>query len=163
VKPTDLSLLVEFHRDKLTLRERHVGVARVVSDYEFNNAYQYVINREDLHLSWIEAAIRDLDGTPQDVPAVTIAPLGKRESFAPLVLQNGVDVGAFVARWRPRVEDVVNARHRSMMQVVLGESLEQKRFFDQITAGRDDLLGRRANGAGSPGTGDGVLGVRWLE
>ena len=44
-----------------------------------------------------------------------------------------------------------------MMGVIIGETLEQKRFFDQILAGRDDLLGRRSNGPGSPGTGDGVL------
>ena len=89
--------------------------------------------------------------------------LGKKESFAPLVQQDATDVAAFVARWRPRLEQIVNVRHRSLMQVVLGESLEQQRFFDQMTAGNDNLLGRRANGPGSPGTGDGVLGVRWLE
>ena len=50
-----------------------------------------------------------------------------------------------------------------MMQVVLGETLEHKRFFDQILAGREDMLGRRSNGPGSPGTGDGVLPVRWIE
>jgi hypothetical protein len=50
-----------------------------------------------------------------------------------------------------------------MMDVVVGETLEHKRFFDQIVAGREDVLGRRANGPGSPGTGDGVLAVRWIE
>ena len=73
------------------------------------------------------------------------------------------EAGAFVARWRPRSADITNARHRSMLQVILGETLEQKRFFDQIAAGREDLLGRRSNGPGSPGTGDGVMGVRWIE
>jgi hypothetical protein len=163
VNPTDLSLLIELHRDKLTLRERHVGVARVVGDYEFNNTYQYIINREDVHVSWLEAAIADLGGTLHDVPGVTVAPLAKRESFLPLVQQDARDVEALVAKWRARLADIVNVRHRTMIQVLLGETLEQKRFFDQMTAGRDDLLGRRSNGAGSPGTGDGVLGVRWLE
>jgi hypothetical protein len=50
-----------------------------------------------------------------------------------------------------------------MMNVILGETLEQKRSFDQIAAGREDVLGRRANGPGSPGTGGGVMGVRWIE
>jgi hypothetical protein len=50
-----------------------------------------------------------------------------------------------------------------MMQVILGETLEQKRFFDQMIAGKDDLLGRRANGPGREGTGDGVLPVRWMK
>ncbi len=43
-----------------------------------------------------------------------------------------------------------------MLSLILGETLEQKRFFDQIAAGRTDQLGRRSNGPGSPGTGDGV-------
>ena len=47
-----------------------------------------------------------------------------------------------------------------MLNVILGETLEHKRFFDQMLAGRDDLLGRRADGAG---TGNGVIGTRWLE
>jgi hypothetical protein len=50
-----------------------------------------------------------------------------------------------------------------MLGIILGETLEQKRFFDQIVAGRSDVLGRRANGPGSPGTGDGVMAVRWIE
>ena len=44
-----------------------MAVARFVTDYEFNNAYQYVINREDVHLAWLEAAIGDLGGKPADV------------------------------------------------------------------------------------------------
>ena len=54
----------------------------------------------------------------------------------------------------------IYARHRSMLRVILGETLEHKRFFEQALAGRTDLLGRRADGAG---TGGGVLGVRWIE
>jgi hypothetical protein len=167
VKPADLlSTLREFHRDKLTMRQRHVAVARQVSDYEFNNTYQYVIAREDVHLSWLEAAIADAAGTTDDVPEPQLAPVGKSKKtgndFLPLVAEDARQAGAFVAAWRPRLGDVTNARHRGMMQVILGETLEQRRFFDLMTAGRDDLLGRRANGPGSPGTGDGVLPVRWL-
>ena len=43
-----------------------------------------------------------------------------------------------------------------MLHVILGETLEHKRFFEQALAGRTDLLGRRADGAG---TGGGVLGA----
>ena len=53
-----------------------------------------------------------------------------------------------------------NARHRSLLRVILGETLEHKRFFEQALAGRTDLLGRRADGAG---TGGGVLPTRWIE
>jgi len=88
---------------------------------------------------------------------------GKKDSYLPLVAEDSREAEGFVNRWRPRVAELTNARHRGMMQVVLGETLEQKRFFDQMQAGQEDLLGRRANGPKSPGTGDGVLGVRWIE
>jgi len=161
VKPTEiLALLLEFHRDKLTLRQRHAAVARHVGNYSFNNTYQYVIAREDVHLAWLETAIADLGGTPAQLSEPELpSPGKKKDSFLPLVQQDGREADAFVTRWRPRTGEVTNARHRTMLQVILGESLEHKRFFDQIAAGRDDVLGRRADGAG---TGDGVLGVRWL-
>jgi len=158
-----LAILKEFHRAKLTLRQRHVAVARQVPQYDANNTYQYVINREDVHLQWLEAAIAELEGTPDDVPEPTLPSLVWNESFTPLATQDASDAAAFVARWRPRLAEVTHARHRGLMDVILGETLEQKRFFDQIAAGREDVLGRRANGAGSPGTGNGVLGVRWIE
>lgn len=167
--PVELvALLTDFHREKLTMRLRHTAVARHVSDYNFNNTYQQVISREDVHLSWLEAAIADLGGTPASVsePAIP-APAGKGKGkdrgFLGLVAEDAAQAGEFVARWRPRLPDVTNARHRGMMQVILGETLEHKRFFDMMLADRDDLLGRRSNGPGSPGTGDGVMAVRWVE
>ncbi len=158
-----VSVLREFYRDKLTLRQRHVAVARQVGDYDANNTYQYVIAREDVHLAWIDAAIREQGGEAEDVGEPSIAPLGKKESVTPLVSEDARAAQAFVDKWRPRLADVTHARDRGMMQVVIGETLEQKRFFDQIVAGREDVLGRRSNGPGSPGTGDGVLPVRWIE
>lgn len=157
------TLLREFHREKLAMRERHVAVATAVSSYPANNTYQYVINREDTHLSWLESALADLGGAPDQVPPVSLPARGRKESFAPLVEEDARTAGEFVARWRPRLPAVTNARHRNMMQVILGETLEQKRFFDMIVAGREDVLGRRSNGPGSTGTGDGVLAVRWVE
>ena len=158
-----LAVLREFHREKLTMRQRHVAVARQVSQYEANNTYQYVINREDVHLQWLESAIVELEGTPDNVAEPPLTRLVWNESFNPPVSQDSRDIEAFVKRWRPRLAEVTHARHRNMMDVIIGETLEQKRFFDQIVAGREDVLGRRANGPGSPGTGDGVMGVRWLE
>jgi hypothetical protein len=164
VKTSDLaSALRDFHREKLALRERHVAVAKVVSDYAFNNTYQYVIAREDVHLSWLEAALAEIDVAPQAVPEPQLPPRGRKESFLPLVDEDSREAEAFVARWRPRLSAITHARHRNMLQVVLGETLEHKRFFDQMTAGRADLLGRRANGPGPVGTGNGVLPVRWIE
>jgi hypothetical protein len=152
--------LSEFHRGKLALRQRHVAVARQVWQYEANNTYQYVINREDVHLAWLESAIAELGGTPETAPEPSLPALRKKESFVPLVAEDARQADAFVAAWRPRLASITHARHRGMMQVVLGETLEQKRFFDQIAAGRRDELGRRSNGPASPGTRDGVHGVR---
>jgi len=158
----DLSLLRQFHREKLAARERHVAVARVVSDYEFNNTYQYIINREDTHLSWLESAIAELGGTPESVAAVSVtAGAGKgSEKFLPLVQEDSRAAERLVAEWKPKVAAIGSDRHRKMVGVVLGETLEQKRFFDQMLAGREDLLGRRMAGAS---TGDGVMPVRWVE
>jgi hypothetical protein len=158
-----LAILRDFHRDKLTLRQRHVAVARQVSQYDANNTYQYVINREDVHLSWLESAIVELEGTPDTVAEPPLTRLVWNESIVPLVAQDARDTEAFVKRWRARLDEVTHARHRNMMNVILGETLEQKRSFEQIAAGREDVLGRRANGPGSPGTGGGVMGVRWIE
>jgi hypothetical protein len=47
-----------------------------------------------------------------------------------------------------------------MLNVILGESMEHKRFFDQAAAGFEDLLGRRTPNAERVG---GVLPTRWLE
>jgi hypothetical protein len=163
VNTTDLlAVLTQFHQEKLTLRERHVAVAQAVSSYEFNNTYQYVIAREDMHLSWLESAIAELGGTPAIVQPSVVPARGKKDSFLPLVAEDAREAQALVDRWRPRVAALGQARHQTLLQVILGETLEHKRFFDQMGAGRLDLLGRRSNGPGSPGTGDGVMGVRWL-
>ena len=158
-----LPLLQEFYRDKLAQLQQHEAGARRVAQYDANNTYQYVINREDVHLSWLESAIVELEGTPDTVGEPPLTRLVWNESILPLVAQDARDTDAFVKRWRARLDEVTHARHRNMMNVILGETLEQKRFFEQIAAGREDVLGRRANGPGSPGTGDGVMGVRWIE
>jgi hypothetical protein len=150
----------EFHREKLAIRERHVGVATAVSHYDFNNTYQYIIARDDMHVAWLEAALADLGAAPEVVAPFTLPARGKKESFLPLVAEDAREAQAFVDRWRPRVADVADARHRGVMQVILGETLEQKRFFDQMAAGREDLLGRRTGGET---TGNGVLPVRWVQ
>jgi len=161
-----LSTLRELHRDKLTLRERHVAVARHVDHYDFNNTYQYAINREDVHLAWLETAIAELGGTPDQVPALDLpspgpkAKSGKPAAFTGLVQEDARSAEALVAKWRPRVESVSNIRHAKMVKVILGETLEHQRFFAQIAGGDEKVLGTRMAGAG---TGNGVMGVRWVE
>lgn len=160
---TLLELLRTLHREKLALRQRHVAVARRVDNYNANNTYQNVVGREDVHLSWLEAAIADLGGVSDTVGEPDLPPKGRKESFVPLVDADAREAEALVARWRPRLDEIDNARHRTMVNVILGETLEHRRFFLQIAAGREDVLGRRSNGPGRDGTGDGVLPVRWIE
>jgi hypothetical protein len=162
VKPADvLDLLREFYRDKASIRQRHAAGARFVTNYDFNNTYQYVIAREDVQLRWLVDALTDLGGAIETIAEPTLNPSGKGEQAQRSVLREDSDAAqAFVDRWRDRVEKVTNARHRNMLKVILGETLEHKRFFDQALAGREDLLGRRADGAGTEGY---VLPTRWVE
>lgn len=160
--PDLLASLKELHRDKLTLRERHVAVARHVDHYDFNNTYQYAIAREDVHLTWLETAIRELGGTPDEVAEPSIAAPGKKGSFVPLVQQDAKDAETLVAKWRPRLDTLAkaNTRHAKMVGVILGETMEHQRFFAQIAQGHELVLGKRMPGAG---TGNGVLADRWVE
>jgi len=155
-----LELLREFHRDKFAMRARHVAAARHVSDYDFNNTYQYVIAREDMQVRWLTDAILDLKGQPDESTPAGVEISGKGAAAQRSALQGDSDgAESFIAKWRPRIDTLPNARHRTMLNVILGETLEHKRFFDLALAGRTDLLGRRADGAG---TGGGVLASRWV-
>ena len=49
-------------RAALALLNRHEAVARLVGNLDFNNTYQYVVAREETHLSWLQAAIEELGG-----------------------------------------------------------------------------------------------------
>lgn len=162
MKPADLlTLLQELYRDKLALMRRHERGAQLVSSYEFNNTYQYVIGREDTHLSWLRSALVALDVAPDDGGAVPDVPApGKGESGARVLLEaDAAAAREFVGRWQPRVQAVSQARHRKMLDLMLGETAEHQRFFEWAAAGRSDLLGRRPDTAG---TGGGVLATRWI-
>ena len=171
MKSTELlDFLREFYRDKLAMRERHSHAAQGVSDYDANNTYQYVIAREDVQLNWLRDAIEAMGGqvdpasahNDPGVAGVTgnVAKKADRQPEARVIEADRDAAREFVEKWRPRIDRLPNARHRSMLRVVIGETIEQARFFDQALAGRKDLLGRRADGAG---TGGGVLPYRWVE
>jgi hypothetical protein len=154
-----LALLTEFYADKLASVLQHQANARLVSQYDANNTYQYIINREEVQLAWLAKAIADGGGT---VPDSAPAPAAPKEKGANALFDGDVRAAqAFLDRWRPRVEAMDNARHRAMLRVILGETREQQRFFEQALAGRTDLLGRRGGAAG-PAQGD-VLPARWIE
>jgi hypothetical protein len=160
VKPADLvELLRECYRDKSALRQRHLAAARAVVDYDFNNTYQYVLNREEIQLQWLRDAIEDRGGKVDEAPEVDVkAGAGKSGQIA-VMKEDAAGAQAFVDKWKPRIEAVTNARNRTMLGVILGETVEVRRFFDQMVAGRTDLLGRSADGARTAGA---VLPTRWV-
>jgi hypothetical protein len=160
-----LEQLQEFHRDRLTALLRHQIAAQAIAQYDANNTYQYIINREEAHLSWIATAIAELGGTPSEDAnpnrRVSDRGPGNDDAARRLFEEDAKDAQAFVDKWRPRADTMTNARHAKMIRLILGEVLEQKRFFEQARAGRTDLLGRRADVAG-PAKGE-VLPTRWIE
>jgi hypothetical protein len=157
-----LATLQEFYREKLTAMLRHQAGARLIGQYDINNTYQYIINREDVQLSWLSAAITELGGTLPEATEPARTPSGKAAEQARQILdEDSRDARAFVDRWTPRVQTMANARQAKMLRVVLGEALEQQRFFDQARAGQLDLLGRRPDHVG-PRVGS-VLSTRWIE
>jgi hypothetical protein len=159
-----LPLLLEFYTDKLGALLRHQAHARRVGQYDANNTYQYIINREEVQLTWVSAAITDTGAALPETPATaSVEPSrGKGADTARDIFDaDRRDAQAFMDRWRPRVEAMTNARHRGMLRVILGETREQQRFFEQALAGRTDLLGRRA-GVDGEAIGE-VLPTRWIE
>jgi hypothetical protein len=168
VKQTELQqFLTDIAGDRLALLQRHEASARVVSHYDYNNTYQYVINREETHLNWLQAALAGF-GVPLPGPSGTLpAPEAPKKTkkpdpgaFQSILADDARGLGEFVDRWRPRVAEVSHARHRTMLDVLLGESLEHKRLFEQAAGGFEDLLGRRTGGVARQGA---VLPSRWME
>jgi hypothetical protein len=157
-----LPTLQEFYREKLAALLSHQAAARLIAQYDFNNTYQYIVNREETQLSWLGTAIVGMGGTVdrQDEP-VRQAPAKGTARMHALFEEDARSAQAFVDRWRPRVDAMANARHRGMLRVILGETLEQKRFFEQARAGDMNLLGRRGSEAGER-VGE-VLSTRWIE
>jgi hypothetical protein len=162
VKPADLlRLLEEFYIEKVALRDRHMATARVVGQYDFNNTYQYVIARENQHLEWVGDAIRALGGSlPEGQAAPAVSAAKTLDLQRALLADDGRGLEEFVTRWRPRVASITNARNKLMLDLILGEMLEQARLFHQGAGGRLDLLGRRTGGER---TGGEVLADRWVE
>ena len=156
-----ITVLQELYRDKQALYDRHVAGARFVTDYDFNNTYQYVINREEQHLSWLRHAIEDGGADAPGEGASPQVPGGKGDARQRAIIEEDRRaMQAFHDKWAPRLDEIRNERHRRMVGVILGEALEQRRFFEQMLQGREDVLGRRTAG---PRTGGEVLPVRWVE
>jgi hypothetical protein len=168
VQKDDLrQLLTDFAAERVAILQRHEAGARVVSHYDFNNTYQYVIAREETHVSWLQNALAEF-GIALPAPSQTLpvpdAPKPSKNvtpaAFRGILEDDARTLGGFVERWRPRVGVMTHARHRTLLNVVLGESLEHKRLFEQAASGFEDVLGRRTDGAERVG---GVLSSRWME
>ena len=152
--------------ERLALIQRHEASARIVSNYDFNNTYQYVISREETHLSWLQNALAEFDAPlPAASPVLPDPQAPKSKKIEPGAFKSILDEDAqglagFVDRWRPRVAAMNHARHRTMLDVILGESREHQRLFEQAASGFEDLLGKRTDGAERVGA---VLPTRWME
>ena len=160
-----LKFLTDITADRLGILQRHEASARVVSHYDFNNTYQYVISREETHVQWLQSALAEFGvGLPQPAAFVSPdAPKSKKADasvFQGILSEDASGLTSFVDKWRPRVEGVTHARHRTMLGVMLGESLEHARMFEQAAGGFEDVLGRRTSLAARVGA---VLPTRWLE
>ena len=159
-------ILTDFAAERVALLERHEAGARAVSHYDFNNAYQYVINREETHLTWLRSALGELNAqlpkasTMISVPPVAKGRRGDPAVFRDVLLDDARHLASFVERWRSRVADLTHTRHRIMLDVILGESREHQRIFEQAAGGIEDMLGRRTGGVPRQGA---VLPTRWLE
>jgi Mn-containing catalase len=158
--PELIDLVTVFLRERTTLLQRHEEVAKQVTDYDVNNTYQYIVAREETHVSWLQQALLDLGAQiPAEPPRPTLA-LVKSGGWKTLAAEDARANEEFVTRWRPKVEEITHARHQGMLTVLLGEMLEHKRFFDQAAAGRTDLLGLALPINQHSGS---VIATRWVE
>jgi hypothetical protein len=140
--PTLADLIRDCYLERVALLMRHEDVAVTVTDYDINNAYQYIIAREQTHLSWLQHALLDLEAPLPADPARGPALSVKGDGWKSLAAEDARANAQFVETWRPRIELITNARHKGMLKVILGEMLEHKRLFDQAAEGRRDLIGK---------------------
>ena len=71
-------LLTDLAAERVALIERHEAGARVVSHYDFNNTYQYVIAREETHLTWLGTALAEFGAAlPKASAALPVPAVGK--------------------------------------------------------------------------------------
>jgi hypothetical protein len=163
VTPAELQqLLREFYLERLTLLMQHEAAARFITDYDVNNAYQYIISREETQVSWLQHALL---GTGVEIPPDPPRPVVKptRKGNDAVLELSGLDARAnraFVDKWHDRIEQVTNARHKGMLRVILGEMLEHGRLFEQASEGRTDIIGTALPINERRGI---VVDTRWIE
>jgi hypothetical protein len=135
-------LIRDIYVGRVSQLMRHEDVAQLVTDYDINNAYQYIIAREQTHLSWLQHALLDLGAPLAADPPRGPALSAKGDGWKSLAAEDARGNAQFAEQWRPRIETVTHARHKGMLKVMLGEMLEHKRLFDQAASGNKDLIGK---------------------
>ncbi|MBY0495191.1 MAG: hypothetical protein K2Y23_13350 [Cyanobacteria bacterium] len=157
-EPTLADVIRDIYLERVSLLMRHEDVAQVITDYDINNAYQYIIAREQTHLSWLQHALLDLGAKLVGDPARGSTLSAKGDAWKSFAAEDASANARFVEKWRPKIETVSHARHKGMLKVILGEMLEHKRLFDQAAAGNRSLIGRSLEI--NDHTGD-VMSSRW--
>lgn len=157
-----LQLLRDFYLERVALLIQHESAARFVSDYDVNNAYQYIISREETHVSWLQHALLELGAQiPPDPKVNPVSASRKRDdAYLEIAERDARANHDFVTKWRDRVEGVSNARHQGMLRVVLGEMIEHQRLFAQAAEGRTDIIGTALPINERRGK---VIDRRWIE
>ena len=140
--PALADLLRDFYLERVAQLMRHEDVAVTITDYDINNAYQYIIAREQTHLSWLQHALLDLGAPMPDDPGRGPALSAKGDAWKRFAEDDARGNAQSVEKWRPMVEGITHARHQGMLKVILGEMLEHKRLFEQAAQGRRDLIGK---------------------
>ncbi|MGH9386878.1 MAG: hypothetical protein ACRD2N_21610, partial [Vicinamibacterales bacterium] len=104
--------------ERTALLQRHEEVAKQVTDYDANNTYQYIVNREETHVSWLQHALLDLGAQIPAEPSRPSLPSSKgADRWKALAAEDSRANQDFVSRWRPKIEPITNARHKGMLDV----------------------------------------------
>lgn len=150
--PADLqTFLNDFYRDTLDLFKARQTNAQSVAAYDANNGFQQVLGRQEVHLRWLADAIAALGGSAADSPD-QVSGRASTENAKSIIERDAAAQRAFVEKWTPRIADVSHARHRKMLELILGEMKEHLRVLQQAAESRSDLLGRHSDGKVLRGT-----------
>ena len=140
-----LAFLNDFHRETLELFKARQTNAQSVAAYDANNGFQQVLGRQEVHLQWLRDAIAALGATVAD-SLDQVSGKASRETAKSIIDADAANQKAFVDRWTPQLAMVTNARHRKMLELILGEMKEHLRVLWQAADSRADLLGRHSDG-----------------
>ena len=147
MKPAELvALLQECYRDRLALVERHKAVAVHVSNYDANNTYQYVINREETHLEWLGDSLVDLGAPLPANPAGPSITLDRSKDAWKAAAADDARSGAVTpkssspavanATARGRTVDIAMVRNDTAGQVDLPPDIARRRRSRNVRSAR---------------------------